>query len=250
MAQAQPKFQWPYGGARARVLGALVSGVFLLVGALFTALEAIQRVLQQEAGALHACAARATTHAGRRARSVAPGWVQLLLGLTGIVLNGWAAWTTAGDGHGHGHTHLLGGAQSEGAGTDLNRRAVLLHLLLDFGTSCILVGTALCLPLLPAPAWPYVDAVTGLGIAGITAWLAMPVVRDAGMIALQTPPEWVRQHDVEHAIKAVQGVRGIVRLQVRRGRQHAAWRAGLIAPCCAVLEPGRRRVRGDRDGAS
>jgi cobalt-zinc-cadmium efflux system protein len=104
-----------------------------------------------------------------------------------------------------------GAVLSSARGENLNVRAALIHVLADAAAS---VGTIAASLVILVTGWTPVDAIVSCAIAGLILLGSWPLVRDAVTILMEGTPTGVSLADVERAMCAVPGVRGVHDLHV------------------------------------
>ena len=94
---------------------------------------------------------------------------------------------------------------------DLNVKGAVLHMLGDTLSSVGVIGGGLLIYLL---GWTFVDPILGVVIAGVIAWNAVRLIREAVHILLEGVPPGLVLGDIEAAVAAVPGVKGVHDLHV------------------------------------
>lgn len=94
---------------------------------------------------------------------------------------------------------------------DLNQRAAVLHLLTDAAVSVAVLGSAL---VVGATGWPWLDALTAIGVGLAVIWSALGLLREAIALNLDAAPHHVDLNQVEAALASLPGVRGLNDLHV------------------------------------
>jgi cobalt-zinc-cadmium efflux system protein len=156
-----------FGWRRAEVLAALANAVVLVVLGVWIVWEAAGRLSDPPA--------------------VTGGWV-LAAGAAGLVVN------------------LAAARVLHGAGSGLNVRAAMLHVLADLASS---VGVIVAGLIVIATGWRYADPLTGLAIGVLVIVSTVGVLRETIGVLLEGAPEGIDAREVGAAIASAQGVVGV-----------------------------------------
>ncbi|MEB3242844.1 MAG: cation diffusion facilitator family transporter [Cyanobacteriota bacterium] len=100
---------------------------------------------------------------------------------------------------GHDHQH------------DLNQRAAVLHLLTDAAVSVAVLISAVLVGL---TGWPWLDAVTAIGVGAVVSWSALGLLREAIALNLDAAPRHVDLARVEQALLTLPGAVAVEELHV------------------------------------
>jgi cobalt-zinc-cadmium efflux system protein len=188
-AARPPTATHTYGWARLEILAALVNGVLLIALSAWIFWDAAVRLLDPPA---------------------VDGSGLVIVGLAGMVANGFAAWLLLRGDHQH----------------DLNLRGALLHTISDVAGSA---GAAIAGVLILAFGWyaadPAMAALIGLLIL-VSSW---NFVRGPLAILLEAAPPGIRTDDVGRAMAAVPGVRDVHDLHIWTLSQMTALSAHVVA---------------------
>lgn len=98
---------------------------------------------------------------------------------------------------------LAGGLLVRAQGENLNVRAALAHVLADGAAA---VGTIAAALIILISGWTRVDAVVGLGVAGLLVAGSWPLLREAVRVLMEGTPPGVSPPEVQRAMTAVPGV--------------------------------------------
>jgi cobalt-zinc-cadmium efflux system protein len=156
-----------FGWRRAEVLAALANAVVLVVLGVWIVWESVGRLSDPP--------------------TVTGGWV-LVAGAAGLVVNLAAA-------------RLL-----HGAGSGLNVRAAMLHVLADLASS---VGVVLAGLIVITTGWRYADPLTGLAIGVLVIASTVRVLRETIGVLLEGTPEGMDAREVGAAMASTPGVVGV-----------------------------------------
>jgi cobalt-zinc-cadmium efflux system protein len=96
-------------------------------------------------------------------------------------------------------------------GQNLNVRAALTHVLADAAAA---VGTIAASLVILTTGWTVADTVVSVGVAALAAAGSWPLLREAVGILMEGTPRGVSLMDVEEAMRAVPGVRGVHDLHI------------------------------------
>lgn len=203
-----------FGWARAEVLGALVNSVFLIALCFSILVESLKRLVQIE-----------EIHNAKMLVGV--GVLGLLVNLIGLFL-------FHGHGHSHGHSHSdksenvalvenkLGNTteivinhSEEGteddpvkitSGSQLNMRGVFLHILGDALGSVIVIISALVIWFIDGDWKYYVDPAMSIAMVILILATTIPLLRESGLILLQTVPTHIQVKDIKEKLELIRGV--------------------------------------------
>ena len=100
---------------------------------------------------------------------------------------------------GHNHQH------------DLNQRAAVLHLLTDAAVSVAVLFSALAVA---ATGWPWLDAITAIGVGLAVMASALGLLREALALNLDAAPRHINLAAVEAALLELPGVEAVEELHV------------------------------------
>ncbi|CAG2258158.1 SLC30A1 [Mytilus edulis] len=224
-----------FGWIRAEILGAFVNAVFLIalcfsilveslkrlveieeikdpkllliVGSLGLAVNLIGLCLFHEHGHSHGGGSHSHSH-----EKVA---------LVDKAENGHVKNSNGKHSHGHGHSHtsaLENSAEIDGvviemeddpqtaSGSQLNMRGVFLHVLGDALGSVIVIISALLIWFVEADWKYYMDPAMSILMVIIILSTTAPLLRDSGLILLQTVPGHIRVHKLKEDIEKIEGV--------------------------------------------
>ena len=157
-----------FGFHRSSVLAAQANAAGLLVVTTAVAVEAIRRLAHPT--------------------GVEGGWV-VAVALVALVVNG-------------GGARLL-----RDAGDDLNRRAVMLHLLADAGTSAVVAGAGMVIAI--TGRFDRLDPIASLVVALVISAQAVRLVSEASDVLLESTPKGLDVDSLTSAIARVPGVDGV-----------------------------------------
>ena len=156
-----------FGWRRAEVLAALAVAVVLVVLGVWIVWEAAARLSDPPA--------------------VIGGWV-LAAGAAGLVVN------------------LAAARVLHGAGSGLNVRAAMLHVLADLASS---IGVILAGLIVIATGWRYADPLTGLAIGVLVIASTVGILRESIGVLLEGAPEGTDAREVGAAMASAEGVVGV-----------------------------------------
>ena len=156
-----------FGWRRAEVLAALANAVVLVVLGAWIVWEAIGRLSDPPA--------------------IVGGWV-LAAGVAGLAVN------------------LAAARVLHGAGSGLNVRAAMLHVLADLASSAGVVVAGL---IMLATGWPYADPIAGLVIGMLVVVSTFGVLRETVGVLLEGAPAGMDAREVGAAIASTAGVVGV-----------------------------------------
>lgn len=203
-----------FGWARAEVLGALVNAVFLIALCFSILVESLKRLVEIE-----------EIHNAKMLVGV--GVFGLLVNLIGLFL-------FHGHGHSHGHSHsdksenvalvenklgntgeIVMNHAEDGtedipvkitSGSQLNMRGVFLHILGDALGSVIVIISALIIWFAEGGWKYYVDPAMSIGMVVLILATTIPLLRESGLILLQTVPTHIQVKDIKEKLEQISGV--------------------------------------------
>ncbi|OJJ55731.1 hypothetical protein ASPSYDRAFT_71397 [Aspergillus sydowii CBS 593.65] len=118
-----------------------------------------------------------------------------------------------------GHRHLTH-KEASGHGHDLGMMGVLLHVLGDAANNLGVMIAALVIWLTQYEARFYADPATSLGIAAMIMLSCLPLVRQSGLILLESAPNGLDHADVKHDLEKIPGILAVHELHIWRLSQH------------------------------
>ncbi len=167
-----PSVRRTYGYQRAGVLAAFINALSLVVIAFFIFYEAARRLYQPEA--------------------VHPG-LMMWVAAAGIVMNGLISLFVFR------------------SGTDVNMRAVVVHMLGDtLSTAAVLVGGFV----ISSTGRNWIDPALSFGIGALILWSSFGIIRETLNILLEGTPRGMELARLETAIRTVPGVNDVHDLHV------------------------------------
>ncbi|KAL4877315.1 cation efflux protein [Aspergillus karnatakaensis] len=104
-------------------------------------------------------------------------------------------------------------------GHDLGMMGVMLHVLGDAANNLGVMIAALVIWLTSYEARYYADPATSMGIAAMIMLSALPLVRQSGLILLESAPKGLKLEDVKHDIEQIPGVLAVHELHIWRLNQ-------------------------------
>ncbi|CAG8948577.1 unnamed protein product [Penicillium salamii] len=120
----------------------------------------------------------------------------------------------ADSGHGHGHSH---GGHDHG---DLGMMGVMIHVIGDAINNLGVMAAGLVIWLAaPHPGRYYADPGVSMFIAILIMLSSLPLMRNAGLILLESAPTSVNMNDVKHDLEKIKGVTSIHELHIWRLNQ-------------------------------
>ncbi|CAI7650010.1 unnamed protein product [Penicillium bialowiezense] len=120
----------------------------------------------------------------------------------------------SGHGHGHGHSH---GGHDHG---DLGMMGVMVHVIGDAINNIGVMAAGLVIWLAaPHPGRYYADPGVSMFIAILIMLSSIPLMRNAGLILLESAPTSVSMSDVKHDLEKIKGVTSIHELHIWRLNQ-------------------------------
>ncbi|RDW67156.1 putative di-, tri-valent inorganic cation transporter [Aspergillus mulundensis] len=120
----------------------------------------------------------------------------------------------------HDHRHLDHKEAPVFGGHDLNMVGVLLHVLGDAANNLGVMAAALVIWLTRYEARYYADPATSLGIAAMICLSALPLIRESGLVLLESAPKGLDPVNVKHDLEKIPGVLAIHELHIWRLSQH------------------------------
>eukprot|EP00008_Paramoeba_atlantica_P003053 CAMPEP_0201487918 /NCGR_PEP_ID=MMETSP0151_2-20130828/16374_1 /ASSEMBLY_ACC=CAM_ASM_000257 /TAXON_ID=200890 /ORGANISM="Paramoeba atlantica, Strain 621/1 / CCAP 1560/9" /LENGTH=325 /DNA_ID=CAMNT_0047873093 /DNA_START=326 /DNA_END=1303 /DNA_ORIENTATION=+ len=238
-----------FGYARAEILGGLINGSFLLSLSLYIVLEAIPRLLPSIAH--DDCTQEQTIRedywyigvaaAGLLVNTIGTltfhftgqGHMHSHAGGGGHSHDGGHGHSHGGDGgHGHDHgsseseieepIHIVSSGHSinadvhspEEEGRDMNVYAVFIHYLGDMLSSFFVLVAGLLMRFLHGDWTAYLDPAFSLLIVGIILYTTLPLVRECGLILLQSTPRHLSLNLLTEELSRVKGVYSVHDLHV------------------------------------
>ncbi|KAK4156518.1 hypothetical protein C8A00DRAFT_30589 [Chaetomidium leptoderma] len=220
-----------FGWQRARLLGAFFNGAFLLALGISIFLQSIERFISIQ--------------------EVAEAKLVLIMGSVGLGLNIITA-AFLHEHHHHGHNsdsesetgsgtesssaclhqdHSQSECRSKGnfhaehrhvkhsikaPGRDLGMMGALLHVVGDALNNVGVIIAAVIIWFTSSPARFYADPAISMGISFMILLTALPLVKHAGEILLQSAPEGVSLSDIKHDIEKIPGIASVHELHVWR----------------------------------
>ncbi|KAL4803954.1 cation efflux protein [Aspergillus unguis] len=119
----------------------------------------------------------------------------------------------------HDHKHLQHKEAPAFGGHDLGMMGVLLHVLGDAANNLGVMVAALVIWLTRYEARFYADPATSMGIATMILLSALPLIRQSGLILLESAPKGLNPADVKHDLEKVPGVLAVHELHIWRLNQ-------------------------------
>ncbi|KAL2796464.1 cation efflux protein [Aspergillus keveii] len=174
-----------FGWQRAQVLGAFFNGSLLFALGISIFLQSIERFI--------------TLH------HVEDPKLMLIIGCVGLGLNVVCAMFL--------HVPAFGGH-------DLGMMGVMLHVIGDAANNLGVIVAALVIWLTSYEARYYADPATSMGIAAMIILSALPLVRQSGLILLESSPKGLNPADVKHDLEKIPGILAVHELHIWRLSQH------------------------------
>ncbi|GAB1599911.1 zinc transporter 1-like [Argonauta hians] len=205
-----------FGWARAEVLGALVNAVFLVALCFSIFVESLKRLVEKEV-------------INNPEMLVIVGVLGLLVNFIGLCLFRGHTHSHGGGGHGDKPESValvenkIGGNSDEvvishteeateevnvriQSSSQLNMRGVFLHVLGDALGSVIVIISALII-LFASGDWRYyVDPAMSIGMVVLILSTTLPLLRESGLILLQTVPTHIQVKDIKDKLEKISGV--------------------------------------------
>ncbi|KAL4787581.1 cation efflux protein [Aspergillus varians] len=119
----------------------------------------------------------------------------------------------------HDHKHLNHREAPVFGGHDLGMMGVLLHVIGDAANNLGVMVAALVIWLTQYEARFYADPATSMGIAAMIMLSAIPLVRQSGLILLESAPKGLDLADVKHDLEKVPGILAVHELHIWRLNQ-------------------------------
>ncbi|KAL2832438.1 cation efflux protein [Aspergillus cavernicola] len=120
----------------------------------------------------------------------------------------------------HDHKHLSHKEVPVFDGHDLGMMGVLLHVMGDAANNLGVMIAALVIWLTQYEARYYADPATSMGIAAMIILSAFPLVRQSGLILLESAPNGLNLADVKHDLEKIPGIVAVHELHIWRLSQH------------------------------
>ncbi|KAL3460513.1 cation efflux protein [Aspergillus heterothallicus] len=120
----------------------------------------------------------------------------------------------------HNHRHLQHEEVPVFNGHDLGTMGVLLHVIGDAANNLGVIVAALVIWLTHYEARYYADPATSMGIAAMIILSALPLVRQSGLILLESAPNGLDPADVKHDLEKIPGILAVHELHIWRLSQH------------------------------
>ncbi|KAB8276400.1 cation efflux protein [Aspergillus minisclerotigenes] len=203
-----------FGWQRARLLGAFFNGVFLLALGVSIFLQSIERFISPQAGSYYWLCWACTEYTKRviPSRHVnLPGGNLDASAESGI--NEAYAFHT-----GHRHNNL----QAQKKGYDLGLLGVFIHVLGDAFNNVGVIISALIIWLTHSASRYYADPAISMAIALMIMGTSIPLVRNSGLILLNSVPKGIDLSDVKHDLELLPEVSSIHELHAWRLNQEKA----------------------------
>ncbi|KAL4918642.1 cation efflux protein [Aspergillus aurantiobrunneus] len=116
----------------------------------------------------------------------------------------------------HDHRHLKHTEAPVFGGHDLGMIGVLLHVLGDAANNLGVMVAALIIWLTRYDGRYYADPATSMGIAAMIMLSALPLIRQSGLILLESAPKGLDLADVKHDLEKVPGILAVHELHIWR----------------------------------
>ncbi|KAL4748513.1 hypothetical protein BDW72DRAFT_195723 [Aspergillus terricola var. indicus] len=120
----------------------------------------------------------------------------------------------------HDHRHMEHEELPIFGGHDLGMMGVLLHVAGDAANNLGVMVAALVIWLTRYEARYYADPATSMGIAAMILLSALPLIRQSGLILLESAPNKLNPADVKHDLEKIPGVIAVHELHIWRLNQH------------------------------
>jgi cobalt-zinc-cadmium efflux system protein len=120
---------------------------------------------------------------------------------------------------------------------DLNLRGAMLHMLTDAASS---VGVLIAAVTVYIWHWPWIDALTGLLIAGLTCLSALPLLGESLEILLEYSPRHINPEKVKTALLSFEAVKAVDALNLWSVSSNQVW-------LCAALRVSATLTLQERD---
>ncbi|KAL4812658.1 hypothetical protein BDW67DRAFT_193276 [Aspergillus spinulosporus] len=122
----------------------------------------------------------------------------------------------------HDHRHMEHEELPIFGGHDLGMVGVLLHVAGDAANNLGVMIAALVIWLTHYEARYYADPATSMGIAAMILLSALPLIRQSGLILLESAPNKLDPADVKHDLEKIPGILAVHELHIWRLNQHKA----------------------------
>ncbi|KAL2838393.1 cation efflux protein [Aspergillus pseudodeflectus] len=122
----------------------------------------------------------------------------------------------------HEHRHLKHEEVPAFGRHDLGMMGVMLHVIGDAANNLGVIVAALVIWLTSYEARYYADPATSMGIAAMIVLSALPLVRQSGLILLESAPKGLKPADVKHDLEKIPGILAVHELHIWRLSQHKA----------------------------
>ncbi|CAI9725217.1 zinc cadmium resistance 1-like [Octopus vulgaris] len=204
-----------FGWARAEVLGALVNAVFLIALCFSIFVESLKRLVEKE--------------------EIHNPKMLVIVGVLGLVVNFIGLCLFRGHTHSHGSSHgdksenvalvenKIGGNSDDvvishteeateevpvkiQSSSQLNMRGVFLHVLGDALGSVIVIISALIIWFAEGDWRFYVDPAMSIAMVFLILSTTIPLLRESGLILLQTVPTHIQVKDIKEKLEKISGV--------------------------------------------
>ncbi|KAL4892357.1 cation diffusion facilitator family metal ion transporter [Aspergillus ambiguus] len=201
-----PPSRLSFGWQRAPLLGAFFNGVLLLALGISVFLQSIERFVALQ--------------------PVENPMLMFIMGAVGLALNLLSV-AFLHEHHGHDHGHAHGGKADElhvrsnphGHEHDLGMMGVLLHVIGDAANNLGVMAAALVIWLARYEGRFYADPGTSMGISVMIMLSSIPLVRNSGMILLQSAPNDVDPTLVQMDLEKIPGILAVHELHIWRLNQ-------------------------------
>ncbi|CEL02372.1 hypothetical protein ASPCAL03543 [Aspergillus calidoustus] len=120
----------------------------------------------------------------------------------------------------HEHRHLKHEEVPAFSGHDLGMMGVMLHVIGDAANNLGVIVAALVIWLTSYEARYYADPATSMGIAAMIVLSALPLVRQSGLILLESAPKGLNPADVKHDLEKIPGILAVHELHIWHLSQH------------------------------
>lgn len=94
---------------------------------------------------------------------------------------------------------------------DLNVKGAYMHMLAD---TLVSVGVVVSGIVIHFTGWYFIDPIIGIGIALMIAWSTWGLLSESFRLSIDSVPESINIHELERALRSVEGVKGIHHLHV------------------------------------
>ncbi|KAL3491972.1 cation efflux protein [Aspergillus germanicus] len=120
----------------------------------------------------------------------------------------------------HDHRHVKHEEVPAFSGHDLGMTGVMLHVIGDAANNLGVIVAALVIWLTSYEARYYADPATSMGIAAMIILSALPLVRQSGLILLESAPKGLNPVDVKHDLEKIPGILAVHELHIWRLSQY------------------------------